>query len=75
MARSVTEIQADLTAAYAARRAAFQAQSYSMDSGQGRQSVTRADLKAISLEISILEQELEDADTGSTGMIYSSMER
>lgn len=68
MARPVDEIQADLTAAYAARRAAYKAQSYSLDTGQGRQQVTRVDLRALDESIAALESELEDA-TGSGTLI------
>lgn len=74
MARSATDIQADLDAAYAARRAAFQAQSYSFDSGQGRQQVTRVDMAALSTEISILEEELEDA-LGPQGLVTGTFQR
>lgn len=70
-ARTITDVQADLDAAYAARRSAFLAQSYSLDTGQGKQSVTRVDMKALSREISILEAELSDWNSdaeGSTGL-------
>jgi hypothetical protein len=66
-ARTITDVQADLDAAYAARRAAFQAQSYSFDSGQGRQTVARVDMRALSREISILEQELSDWNADAEG--------
>lgn len=78
MARSVTDIQADLDAAYLARRTAFQAQSYSLDTGQGRHSVTRVDLKALSQEIKNLEAELAgatDAANGYTGFDHVSLQR
>lgn len=68
MARAVDEIQADLTAAYAARRAALQAQSYSVDSGQGRSSVNRAELEKIQKVVKALEFELEEATGG--GSLY-----
>ena len=61
MARSVAEIQADLTAAYASRTAAMSAQSYTLDTGQGRQTVERASLSDINKTIRELTQELEDA--------------
>ena len=70
-ARTITDVQADLDAAYAARRSAFLAQSYSLDTGQGKQSVTRVDMKSLSREISILEAELSDWNSdaeGSTGL-------
>ena len=59
MARAVDEIQADLTAAYAARRAALQAQSYSVDSGQGRSSVNRAELEKIQKVVKALDKMLK----------------
>lgn len=68
MARPVDEIQADLTAAYAARRAALQAQTYSVDSGQGRSSVSRAELRQIQNLVKDLEAELAEASPG--GPLY-----
>jgi hypothetical protein len=59
--RTVAEIQIDLDAAYVARRAALSGQSYSLDTGQGRQTVTRADLPAINATIRDLESELAEA--------------
>lgn len=61
MARSSTEIQLDLTAAYAARRDAMTAQKYNFNSGQGSQGVERASLADINKTIRMLEQELEDS--------------
>jgi len=63
-------VQADLDAAYAARRAALLGQSYSLDTGQGRQTVTRPDLDKINFLISDLESDLascSDTDTLITG--------
>jgi hypothetical protein len=74
MARSATDIQADLDAAYAARRATLLGQSYSLDTGQGRQQVTRADLGAISELISLLENEMAEA-TGTDVLITGSLQR
>lgn len=74
MARSIADIQADLDAAYASRRAALQAQNYSLDSGQGKQQVQRADLGKIDDTIRMLQSELEDAD-GIGGNYYATMER
>jgi len=67
MARNATEIQEDLDAAIASRRAAMQAQSYSMDSGQGRQQVTRVDLKTLNATIRELQNELETANADANG--------
>lgn len=74
MARSATDIQADLDAAYAARRAALTAQSYSMDTGQGRQQATRANLDQIQILIADLEGELAEA-TGSEPLITGTYQR
>lgn len=69
--RTADEIRADLTAAYAARRAAMNG-SYALDTGQGKQSVTRS-LKEINETVSILESELEACldDTSGGGAIIS----
>ena len=58
--RTSAQVQADLTAAYAARLAAMSGQSYSVNTGQGSQSVTRANLTEINKTISLLEAELEE---------------
>ena len=62
MSRPLDEIQADLVAAYAARRAALSAESYSLDSGQSRQSVQR-NLKNIEATIRSLSDEKLEAAT------------
>lgn len=67
MARSVTDISLDLAAAYAARRKALEAEEYSIDSGQGRQSVRRS-LVNIERTIRVLEAELNDAT--SNGPVF-----
>ena len=64
MARDALDIQADLTILYAARIAAATGQSYTLDTGQGRQSVTRADLATINATIATLESELSEAEVG-----------
>lgn len=74
MPRSVADIQSDLDAAYASRRTAMQAQSYSLDTGQGKQLVNRADLSSIQDTIRQLEGELEDA-TGTGGNFHATLER
>jgi hypothetical protein len=65
--RTSAEIQADLDAAYAARRTALFAQSYSLDTGQGRQQVQRANLSDINKLIRDLENELETAQSDAAG--------
>lgn len=73
MARSITDIQTDLTAAYAARRKALEAESYSQNSGQGSLSVSRS-LSSINKTIAILKDELEEAQEEAgmnTGGIFN----
>lgn len=67
MARSVTEIQADLTAHYAARSRAL-TPGYSLDTGQGRQSVTPINLSEINKSIRFLESELAAAQADADGV-------
>lgn len=67
--RTVADIQADLTAAYAARLAALTAEKYAIDTGQGRQSVER-NLESINKTILQLEGELRDAEDPAGGMVY-----
>jgi len=76
--RSSTEIQADLDAAYTARRTALSAQSYSLDTGQGKQQVQRANLSEINKTIRELETELEDAvssESGNSGILAPTFRR
>lgn len=61
--RAIADIEADLVAARAARATALSAQSYSLDTGQGKQQVQRANLSEINRTIALLEQELEDASS------------
>jgi len=71
--RTSAAIQTDLDAAVEARRVAMTAQSYSTNTGQGSQGVTRANLKDLNDTIKYLTQELEealDAESGNYG-IYS----
>lgn len=70
MARTTAQIQADLDTAYAARRAALLGQSYTLDTGQGRQTVTRADLRAIENTIAILEAELADTSDPNPAITF-----
>lgn len=73
MARTLTEIQADITEARAALRAAMSAQSYTLDTGQGKQTVTRANIKDLRAYIRDLEQELED--TTEPGILVGNFDR
>ena len=67
--RSVTDIQADLVDAYAARRKALDAEQYSIDTGQGKQAVQR-NLESINRTILQLEAELRDAEDPAGGVVY-----
>lgn len=76
--RSSVEIQEDLDAAYISRRTALQAQSYSLNSGQGSQAVTRASLSQINETIKDLQAELEAAinsESGYNGIVSGSFKR
>lgn len=63
--RSPEEIALDLANARAALTAALTAQSYSIDTGQGKQSVTRASLKDLRAMVRDLENELAAVDAGN----------
>lgn len=65
MARTAAEIQTDLDAAYASRRSALLSQSLSLDTGQGRQQVTRANLTEINRTIQALETEMSEVVDGA----------
>ena len=70
--RTSVQVQADLTIAYAARRAAMAGQSYNVNTGQGSQSVTRANLTELNKTISLLEAELEEVlarEGGDSGIV------
>lgn len=76
--RPSTEVKADLDAALAARRTALQAQSYSLDTGQGKQLVTRANLSEINKTINELQIEYDQAqseESGDTGVTAGSFVR
>jgi len=76
--RPSTEVKADLDAALAARRTALQAQSYSLDTGQGKQLVTRANLSEINKTISELQSEYDQSvaeESGDTGVTSGSFQR
>jgi len=61
MARSSADIKIDLDAAVDARRKAMSGQEYSIDTGQGRQSVRRADLNQLNATVNMLQAEYESA--------------
>lgn len=76
--RTSTEIQADLVLARAARLKALNSQSYSLDTGQTRSTVTRANLTEINRAIHDLESEFEEAlarERGDTGVIHLQLRR
>ena len=65
MARTAAQIQTVLDAFYAAQLALATHQSYSLDTGQGRQTVTRANLTEINRTIQALETELSEIVDGA----------
>jgi hypothetical protein len=73
MARSAAQIQIVLDAFYAAQLGLATHQSYSLDTGQGRQTVTRANLTEINRTIAELEAELADLNSG--GITFLSLGR
>ena len=76
--RTVAAIQADLTACYAARLAVLKNQSYQLDTGQSRQTVTRANLTEINRLIDSLKAELEEAEQlarGDSGIVSLAFRR
>jgi len=75
VARSATDIQADLDAAYQSRRNTLVALSYRTDTGQGSQQVQRSELASIQRVIADLESELEEAQNTGGGMIRMSFDR
>jgi hypothetical protein len=78
MARSSADIKIDLDDAVDARRKAMLGQEYSIDTGQGRQSVRRADLNQLNATVNMLQAEydaaLDDEQNGG-GIISLSYER
>lgn len=64
MSRPADEVRAELKLARQALHEALTAQSYSLDTGQGRQQVTRATISEIRALISDLEAELSVAEGG-----------
>ena len=73
--RTLADVDADLAAAYIARRIALTHKSFSMDSGQGRQATERQSLADIQAMIKDLEAEREVLAGAGSGMVYMSMER
>ena len=61
MARSVTEIQAELDAWYAARLAATNGKSLTISTSAGSRTVSQYDLSEINETISLLQRELSAA--------------
>jgi hypothetical protein len=70
--RNPTEIQADLDAAYASRRKALDVEEYTIDSGQGRQTVRRS-LVNIERTIRVLESELNEST--NSGPVFLQLAR
>jgi hypothetical protein len=67
MPRTAAQLQTTLNAYYAAQTALASAQSYTMDTGQGRLSLTRANLPDINRTIADLEAELAQAQDSGGG--------
>lgn len=70
--RTAAEVKIELDQARAARVTAMSAQNYSLDSGQGRQQVTRASLKDLNETIRTLESEYAiaaDNEAGGSGLL------
>ena len=67
MARSATVIQAEIDETSAAISAALQAQAYSLDTGQGRQQVTRVNLNELRKHRELLIAELDGATDSAAG--------
>jgi hypothetical protein len=64
MARTQSDIQADLDAWYAARRAAANGKSITISTSAGARTVSQYDLEDINAMISQLERELTAVQTG-----------
>lgn len=76
--RTVSAIQADLTAAYATRLAVLKAQQMSLNTGQSTQTVTRANLTEVNRLIDSLKAELEEAEQlarGDSGIVSLAFRR
>ncbi len=71
MPRSAAQLQATLDAYYAAQTALAQAASYTLDTGQGRYTVTRADLPSINATIQTLEAELAEVTGGNVTVKFN----
>ena len=70
--RTATEIKARITAIEAAIDAVLLGQSYTLDTGQGRQTVTRADLPGLEKMLQRWESLYEKAvaeESGDTGIL------
>ncbi len=73
MPRSAAQLEATLAKYYAAQDALATAASYTIDTGQGRTTVTRANLPDITRTIADLEAELAELTDG--GYQHISLER
>ncbi len=76
--RTSAEIKVDYLEWIAARKVVSKGQSYSLDTGQGKQTVTRADLSQINKTLGILKQEYEEAvaeESGESGILAPTFRR
>jgi len=76
--RTSAEIKVEYLIWIEARKVVAKGQSYKLDTGQGSQSVTRADLPQINKTLGILKQEYEEAvaeESGESGIIAPTFRR
>jgi len=76
--RSSAEIKAEYLEWIEARKVVAKGQAYTLNTGQGSQTVTRANLSEINKTIGILKQEYEEAiaaESGESGIIAPTFRR
>ncbi len=76
--RAAAEIKIEYLEWIEARKTVAKGQSYRLDTGQGSQTVTRADLTQINKTIEILKQEYEEAtaeESGDSGIVAATLRR
>lgn len=76
--RTAAEIKVEYLIWIEARKVVAGGQAYSLDTGQGKQTVTRANLPAINKTIGMLRQEYDEAvadESGESGIIAATFGR
>lgn len=76
--RTSAEIKTEYLIWIEARKVVAGGQAYSLDTGQGKQTVTRADLTQINKTIGLLKQEYDEAiadESGESGIIAAQFRR